>query len=175
MGVTGIFTKPVTLVSFLCVLLAMAWQVPLQAQGTQGTISGVVKDTTGGVLPGVEVTVTHVDTGSARTAVTNDLGRYQAVNLAVGRYELRAGLPGFQTTIRQGITLTVGRHAVVELVLQVGEISEQVMVTGEAELVETTSPTLVGLIDERQLRDLPLNARSFIDLVTLTPLVCLIC
>ncbi|MDA2933726.1 TonB-dependent receptor [Acidobacteria bacterium AH-259-D05] len=168
MRVKKIFSKPVAFVPLFCFFLAIAWQVPLQAQGTQGTISGVVKDVTGGVMPGVEVTVTNVETGIDRSTITNDLGGYQAVNLAVGEYELRAELPGFQTTIRRGITLTVGRHAVVDLVLEVGEVVQEIIVTGEAALVETTSSTLEGLIDDKKLRDLPLNARSFIDLVTLT-------
>ncbi len=137
------------------------------AQVTTGTISGVVKDSTGAVLPGAAVTVKNLNTGLTRTIVCDDQGRYYAPNLALGDYELQAELMGFQTEIRRGVKLTVGREAVVDFTLKVGEITEKVLVVGEAPLVETSSPTLAGLVDDRTIRDLPLNGRGFTQLAML--------
>ena len=138
-------------------------------QTTTANISGTVTDETGGVLPGAEVSVLNVGTGMTRDTVSDDEGRYRVPELAPGDYEVSGSLVGFQTIVRSGITLTVGRHAQVQLTLRVGEISERVTVTGEASLVETTSSTMSGLVDEQQIRDLPLNGRNFVQLTLLEP------
>ncbi len=153
------------LFSILLVLIfhfSLAW-----AQVTTGTILGTVSDETGGVLPRVEITLTNTETGINRTVITGDEGTYRAPNLSLGNYEVQAELAGFQTSVRSGIQLTVGREAVVNIRLSIGEISERVVVEGEAALVETTSPTLTELVDERKIRDLPLNGRSFTSLALL--------
>ena len=137
------------------------------AQVITGTIVGTVSDETGAVLPGVEITVLNPDTGFTRTVISDDRGAYRAISLPVGPYEVRAELAGFQTTVRSGFGLTVGAQAVVDLTLQVGEITEQVFVTGEAPLVETTQSTVSDLVDERKIRDLPLNGRDFAQLAML--------
>lgn len=137
------------------------------AQGTTATISGVVKDTTGAVLPAVTITVTNLDTGIKRAAVAGEEGRYHVPQLAVGNYEVQAELPGFQTGVRSGIKLTVGREAIVDFTLSVGEITERVTVTGEAPLVNVSDAVIGGLVDDRAVRELPLNGRSFIELATL--------
>ena len=142
--------------------------VPAWAQNT-GDVLGTVSDTTGAVLPGVEVTVTHVDTGISRTIISDDEGRYQVSNLSLGYYEITGSLPGFQTAVRDGIEITIGRRAVVNLTLNVGEISERVTVTGEAPLVETTSGSLGAIVDRRSVMELPLNGRDLTDLLTLQP------
>ena len=156
---TSLFAITATLF-LLCVSTAAA-------QVITGTIVGTVSDETGAVLPGVEVTVRNQDTGISRTVVSNDEGSYRAQSLPVGPYEVRAELAGFQTTVRSGFGLTVGQQAVVDLTLQVGEITEQVFVTGEASLVETTQSTVSELVDEKKIRDLPLNGRNFIQLALL--------
>jgi len=142
--------------------LSLAW-----AQTTTGTILGTVSDETGGVLPGVEITLTNTDTGASRTVVSDDEGRYRSPNLTLGNWEVQAALTGFQTSVRSGIQLTVGREAVVNLRLSIGEITERVVVEGEAPLVETTSPALTALVDQRKIVDLPLNGRSFTQLALL--------
>ncbi len=119
-----------TTVSIFAILLlvsGVAW-----AQVTTGAISGTVSDETGGVLPDVEVVITHVDTGATRSVVSDDEGRYSAPSLSLGNYEVQAALTGFQTAVRAGIRLTVGREAIVDLQLQIGSISERVVVEGEA-------------------------------------------
>lgn len=143
----------------------------VRAQSTAGTISGVVSDSTGAVVPGAEVTVKNADTGLNRVLRTNEQGRYVAPQLTLGSYEVTASAQGFQTQIRTGITLTVGQEAVVNLTLAVGAVTERVEVTGEAPLVETTSSTTSGLVDEKTVGELPLNGRSFTDLMSTQPLV----
>ena len=91
--------------------LAVCLTALVLPQGRTANIAGVVTDNTGGVLPGVEVTVRNVETGITRDLLTDDEGRYQVRNLVLGNYEVRASLIGFQTSVRTGITLTVGRSA----------------------------------------------------------------
>ncbi|MBI4483287.1 MAG: TonB-dependent receptor [Acidobacteria bacterium] len=131
------------------------------------TISGTVADEQGGVLPGALVTVKNLETGISRSLVTDSTGRYVATNLGLGVYEVSASLQGFKTAIRRGVTLTVGRDVVVDLVLNLGEITEQIAVTAEAPLVDSTTAVVSGLVDDRAIRDLPLNGRSFDELITL--------
>ncbi len=137
------------------------------AQTTNAIISGTVSDETGGVLPGVGVTVINTETGISRDTVTDDSRRYSIAQLALGGYEVRADLPGFRTTVRSGITLTVGREAVVNITLSVGDITEEVVVSGEAPMVETTTSAIGGLVDDKKIRDLPLNGRNFAQLALL--------
>lgn len=139
----------------------------LSAQVTTASISGAVSDDSGAVLPGVSVTVKNLDTGLVRALITDDEGRYRALELALGNYEVQAELAGFQTLVRGGIKLTLGREAILDMTLKVGEISEKIVVHGEAALVETTSSTLTGLVDDKKIRDLPLNGRSFTELALL--------
>src|SRR5260370_39279020 len=106
---------------------------------TAGTISRFVKDTSGAVVPGATVAAKNVETGISRSAITDEQGRYQFPNLSVGGYEVQVSLSGFQTEVRRGVELTVGRQAVVNFALQVGQVAERVEVTVEASVVETTN------------------------------------
>src|SRR3989442_6824156 len=141
----------------------------VSAQVTTGTISGVVQDSSGAVIPGVSVTVKNVETGIARTATSDEGGRYTVPELTLGDYEVEAQLPGFQTEVRSGITLTVGRSAVVNFALKVGQLSDKVTITEEAPLVESTTSAMSSLVDERTIRELPLNGRSYDQLALLQP------
>jgi hypothetical protein len=134
---------------------------------TAGTISGVVQDATGAVIPGVSVTVRNVDTGITRMLITDEQGRYRGPNLPPGAYEVEAMLAGFQTEIRRGINLTVGQEAVVNFGLQVGQVADQIEVTEEAAAVEVNNATISGLVNQDTIRDMPLNGRSFTDLIPL--------
>ena len=152
-----------SLFAFLfCVSLA-------EAQLTRGTITGTVTDQSGAAVPGAAITITHVDTGIARQAETGATGRYEAPNLPAGNYEVSARLTGFQTSIRAGIELSIGRNAVVNIVLQVGEVAQAVTVTGEVTFVETTSATVSQLVDEQKVEDLPLPGRDLTELTFLQP------
>ncbi len=156
---------------FLAAIVSLApfFGAPAIAQLTTGVISGTVTDPSGAAVPGVSIGIKNVETGIGRTAVSGPNGRYEAANLPVGKYEVSATLAGFQTTVRSGIELAVGRTAVVDLSLQVGEVTQAVTVTGEAPLVETTSATVSNLVDEKRVTDLPLNGRDLNQLAFLQP------
>lgn len=151
---------------FVILLAAVICSPAVLGQSSAG-IFGVVQDLTGAVLPGAEVTVTNVDNGRTRLIISDDEGRYRALNLFVGTYEVEASLPGFQRSARAGIVLSIGRQAVVDFTLSVGEITERVTVTGEAPLIETSSGSLGDLVDRRTVLELPLNGRDLTDLLTL--------
>jgi Carboxypeptidase regulatory-like domain len=139
------------------------------AQVTTGTIIGTVKDSGGAVLPGVSIKLTNTDTGVIRTVTTDEFGRYNAPQLPLGGYEITAELAGFQTAVRRGVTLTIGREAVVDFNLQVGSVAQEVTVNAEAALVSTTQADLSYLVDDKKIRDLPLNGRNYTQLATLQP------
>ena len=141
----------------------------LFSQVNSGTISGVVQDSSGALIAGATITIRHVDTGTARTVTSDEGGRYIAPVLPLGNYELQAQQSGFQTEIRKGITLTVGREEVINLTLRVGQQTQSVTVTEAAPLVNTTTAEISGLVAEREVKDLPLNGRSFDNLITLNP------
>src|SRR3989475_8712813 len=137
------------------------------AQGSTAAISGVVRDATGAVVPGASVTAKHIESGLTRTVGTNENGDYKMPSLPVGPYELTTDLPGFKQQVRRGINLAVGQEAVVNLTLEVGSNAEQVTVTQEAPLVNSTVSSTSGLINEGQIKNMPLNGRSFEQLLTL--------
>src|SRR6266705_1512089 len=132
-----------------------------QTSSATATILGVVKDTSGALIPGVSITVKHTDTGQTRTAISSESGDYNVPLLPVGAYELTTVMPGFKQDVRRGINLVVGQQAVIDLTLEVGGAAELVTVTEEAPLVNTTTSSTSGLITEQQIKELPLNGRSF--------------
>ncbi len=163
--------KRIPFTSLQFFLLSLALIVFVQVQSplaqTTGRISGVVADETEAVLPGVAISATHLDTNLVRTTVSDDEGRYRLIELPVGTYQLEAELSGFRTEVRRPITLTIAGDVAVDFTLQVGGIDERVLVTGEAPLVETTSALTAGLVDDKKIRDLPLNGRDFAQLALL--------
>src|SRR5437867_8262637 len=136
-------------------------------QNFSAAISGSVRDATGAVLPGVSVTAKHTDTGLTRTVITNETGDYRMPALPVGAYEVTAELSGFKQQVRRGINLVVAQEAVVNLTLDVGDLKDQITVTEDAPLVNTTLSSTSGLVTREQIKDLPLNGRSFLELMTL--------
>src|SRR5450759_2146293 len=137
------------------------------AQMPTATILGVVKDSSGAVVPDVALTVRNVDTGQVRNTTTDADGAYRFAALPVGNYEVRAEKAGFKANVQTGLTLTVSQEAVVNINLQVGSEAQTVSVTAEAPLVNTTSGSLGGLVNEERVADLPLNGRNYIDLTML--------
>src|SRR5256886_934272 len=131
------------------------------AQISTATVSGVVHDGTGGVIPGVTITIKHTETGLTRTVTTTENGGYRMPSLPVGPYEVTGEKLGFKQQVRRGVNLVVGQEAVIDLTLEVGAAAEQVTVTEEAPLVNTTTSSPSGLISEQQIKELPLNGRSF--------------
>jgi hypothetical protein len=136
-------------------------------QGSTGAITGTVKDMSGAVLQGTAVTVKHLETGLTRAVEADANGSYTIPSLPVGAYEVTAEKMGFQREVRRGIDLVVGQEAEINMILRVGSIDQQVTVTEEAPLVNTTLASTAGLISESQIKDLPLNGRSFDQLITL--------
>ena len=153
-------------VTAIVVLIALPI-CPVFAQTSTATILGVVKDTSGALVPGVSITVKHTESGLTRTVVSGERGGYNVPLLPVGAYEITTTMPGFKQAVRSGINLVVGQEAVVDLTLEVGAVGEQVTVTEEAPLVNTTTSSTSGVITEQQVKELPLNGRSFDQLITL--------
>ncbi|MGA8594827.1 MAG: TonB-dependent receptor [Bryobacteraceae bacterium] len=132
-------------------------------------LSGTVTDPSGAVVSGASITAKNEDTGAIRKSTTNSEGLYQMAALPVGRYELRASQAGFADEIRTGINLVVGEDARVDLTLRLGQSSQQITVNEDAPLVNVTAADISGLVGERQVKDLPLNGRSYDELLTLNP------
>ncbi|MBI3941063.1 MAG: TonB-dependent receptor [Acidobacteria bacterium] len=155
--------------SAMVALLMLLAPVKGYGQVTTASVLGMAKDEQGAVIPGVTITAVHTETAAERSTVTDDQGRYRLSGLSLGNYAVRAELEGFKKEIRTGILLTLGREAVVDFTLSVGEITEQVVVSGEAPIVDTTSSGLGGLVNEARIKELPLNGRSFQQLALLEP------
>jgi hypothetical protein len=148
------------------VLILLATAVAY-GQGATAQISGTVKDTSGGVLPGVDVTVTQTATGLTRSAVTDEGGNYTLTNLPIGPYRLEAKLSGFRTFVQTGITLTVNANPVLNVEMALGDLTETVSVEAATPLVETRSPSIGTVIDNEKVEELPLNGRNPVELIQL--------
>src|SRR5437899_1064515 len=133
-------------------------------------ISGTVKDDSGAVVPGVEITVTQTDTGAKRTAMTDETGSYVLPNLPLGPYRLEASKAGFRSYVQTGIELQVGSNPVIPVVLGVGQVSESIQVQASPTSVETRSAGVGTVIETQRILDLPLNGRQATDLITLSGL-----
>ena len=149
-------------------LLILLMAASIHAQ-VSAALSGTVKDSSGGVISGAAVTVKNADTGAGRSILTAADGRYQFSALPVGQYEIRSSKPGFTEEVRTGIYLVVGQNATVDITLPIGESSQEVTVKGDAPLVDVTTGDISGLVRERQVKVLPLNGRSYDELLTLNP------
>src|SRR5882672_8069862 len=137
------------------------------AQTSTAQINGTVRDQSGAVLPGADVTATQVATGAKRSAVTNETGSYTLTNLPIGPYTLEVALPGFRTYVQSGIVLQVSDNPVINAILQVGQVSETVEVQANATLVETRSTGVGQVIDNQRVLELPLNGRQATELIFL--------
>ena len=150
--------------------LLLMFAVTGTAQQNTGTILGVVKDSSGAVIPGAGVTVVNEETNLTRTVITGENGAFRAPALPVGRYTVRVELAGFRTQTQRGLILEVAQELVVNPILEVGAGPQQeVTVSSEAPLVNTTSSTLGTVVNERSVADLPLNGRNYVDLTMLQP------
>jgi hypothetical protein len=141
--------------------------LPLSAWAQEATLSGTITDTTGGVLPGVTVTAVHEATGNSFVAVTDERGSFRTP-VRAGVYRVSVEIPGF-TTVTRSIDLLVGQTGVVNAQMSPAALSEAILVSGQAPLVDTTSSSLGSNVDARQMTDLPLNGRNFVDLTMLAP------
>ena len=135
------------------------------------TLTGVVTDPSAAAVSGADVTAKEINTGLTRSATSDNAGLYQIVALPVGRYELHVKKEGFSEEVRTGIQLVVGQEAVVDLALRLGQVTEQVTVNADAPVVNTSTADISGLVGEQQVKDLPLNGRSYDLLMLLNPAV----
>ena len=157
-------------------LIAMVWlglvlliAAPVRAQVTGATVTGTVKDSSGAVLPGAKVSIKNVATGIDRSVTADSAGFYSVPNLTPGVYEVTVATPGFSTSVQSGIGLTVGAQQVLNVIMQVGTVTQQVQVTAAAPSVELASSALGALVNSTTVRELPLNGRSWTDLANLQP------
>jgi outer membrane receptor protein involved in Fe transport len=137
------------------------------AQTTKATILGTVQDEQGNVVSKAKITAKNLDTGIPRDTTTDMEGRYRLSELPLGRYEISVQREGFRLVVQQGIELSVGREAVIDFKLNVGNVTEKVVINQDASLVDTTNSALGNLVNTRQIEQLPLNGRDVLQLATL--------
>ena len=155
-----------------CLLLLLLASATVHAQaGATAQISGTVKDTSGAVLPGANVTATQTDTGFKREGVTDAHGLYTLVSLPIGPYRLEVALAGFKTFSQTGIVLQVNSNPVIPVVLALGQMEESVTVTGESPLIDTRNLGVGQVMDNKRILELPLNGRNAADLIQFLPAV----
>lgn len=147
-----------------CLAFGVLISTAVFAQST-ARIVGTVRDSSGAAIPGATVTATNTQTSLAQTRSTAEDGTYTFPLLPVGPYEVTISKDGFQRLVRSGITLAVNDNAMVDVTLQVGQISDSVTVSAAAPLLETQSGTLKGLVDEQRIVGLPLNGRDMTQLL----------
>ena len=141
----------------------MAW-----AQVT-AAVSGRVVDASGNGVSGATVTVKSLETGATRTSTTDENGAYRILSLPLGKQEVKVEKNGFKAAVRTGIHLQVAQQAVVNFRLEIGEFVQAVTVAEDAPVVNTTTSATSGVVGEREVKDLPLNGRSFDNLIALNP------
>ena len=152
-------------------LLLVGTEVQVWGQVVGASISGTVKDDSGAGLPEASVTIKNLETGAERRLLTDDAGRYAAPSISVGPYQVQAEKVGFSTQVRTGINLVVGQKTIVDLTLPVGELKQVLTVEEAPSIVNVSTQQTSGLVSERQVKDLPLNGRSYDELMALNPSV----
>ncbi len=160
------FSLRIRLLALVIAVLAFG---PMAVAQVSASLSGTVSDPSGAAVTSAAVVVRDMHTEVQRDTATDAAGRYQLLALPVGEYEISVKKQGFAEEIRRGIQLAVGQDATVDLRLQVGEVSQQITVEADAPPVNVTTADISGLVGEQQVKDLPLNGRSFDELVTLNP------
>lgn len=161
-------TKVKAVVAALVMLMLCSSQASARQLDT-ATVIGTITDSQSAVLPGATVTARNIDTGFTRTAVTDADGRYRLAALPPGNYEMLATLQGFSTVTRQGVTLTLGSEAVLNLTLPLAGIESAVTVTADTPVVETTTAVVQSTMNREQIDTLPLISRDYTSLLRLVP------
>ena len=153
------------------ILLAVSFTAPAYCQVVGASISGTVRDQSGAVLPEATVNIVSLETGAVRTIQSAASGRFAAPSIAVGQYRVTASKEGFHSEVKTGINLTVGQSTVVDFTLGLAVVAQEVTVSEEALPVNVTTQPSSGLVSERQVKELPLNGRSYDTLMTLNPAI----
>jgi hypothetical protein len=149
--------------------LLLAGSMASHGQIVGGTISGIVHDSSGASMAGATVTVRQIETGATRTLTTNGDGRFYAPSVPVGNYLVTVKHDGFQTDQQSGISLAIGQNLQLSFVLSIEKIKQEIVVNAEPFTVNTTTQQAAGLINEREVKEMPLNGRSYDELLTLNP------
>lgn len=155
---------PAFLIQAVCLCLG-----PVHAQINTATILGRVLDASGAAVPDAKVTALNAGTGLERSVLSDGAGAYEVGLLSIGAYKITIEKPGFSPEVREGVVLAAGDRLRLDVSLSVGQVTESVLVSGTATLVNTTSPELGAVIDSQKVRDLPIANRNFTTLVTLQP------
>jgi len=142
----------------------MAVLVGSAAFAQQASIIGTAVDDTKSVLPGVSVTATDQEAGRQMVAITNERGEYRLLNVPPGKYTVQAELAGFSSVVLKDVELLVGQNATIPFVMKLAQVSETLTVVGETPLVDTTSSQVTGNVDRRQMEELPLQGRNWMEL-----------
>lgn len=156
---------------FLPWLVSVIFLAPLWAQTTSTELHGLVRDPSGAVLPGAEVTITRVDTGEARSAVTTDVGRYAFPFIEPGEYRIHVAMPGFRPHTVSGVNVQYQQRARVDITLQIGEVAEELVeVVGSAtQILRTEDAAITSHLESKRIVELPVNTRNVGHLAVLAP------
>ncbi|MBI3472066.1 MAG: carboxypeptidase regulatory-like domain-containing protein [Candidatus Solibacter usitatus] len=149
--------------------LLLSLALAIFAQGPSGQITGTISDSTGAIVAGAKIALTHPATNSTRNAISNTSGIYDLPALPPGTYNLKIEMTGFKSEVRNDIELQVGQVARIDFTLQVGNVSEVVEVAGGAPVLETETTSVGTVIENRRIVELPLNGRNYLQLASLIP------
>ena len=138
------------------VSLSLVLALPVYAQETRGNISGTVKDATGALIPGAAVKITSIDTSAVQQLVTNETGYFEAPLMQPGNYEISVELPGFKRVTQRGIVLGVAQQTSISFTLEVGLAADEVTVTADAPLLDTTAVSSAQTLDKHLIEGLPM-------------------
>lgn len=150
-------------------MLSVIRPLPTRAQVSGATLTGTVSDATGAVIPKAQVSIRNEGTAEIRSVTTDSAGFYSAPNLLPSKYDITVTAAGFSTAVQNGVTLTVGAQQLLNIVMQVGQVSQKVEVTAEAPAVQLASSTISGVVSQEAVAQLPLNGRDWTQLATLQP------
>ena len=154
--------------SISCVTVTMLFSALVATAQTAAELGGTVRDHSGGLVPGVSVAVTKLDTHAVRNTVTNEAGYFVVPLLQPGEYQIRLSKEGFKTVTETGIVLQVNEQARQEFTLELGAVVEAVTITSSVPLLETATAALGQVIDNKKIVDLPLNGRDYLQLALLS-------
>jgi hypothetical protein len=139
------------------------------AQGVRATLVGRITDETGAVVPQTRITLTNIGTNEIRAVDIGDDGEFAIPQLAPGEYTLTAERAGFRREVRRGIVLETGQQARIDVVLKVGQVTEQVEVSSEAPIIASENASVGNVVDQKKIVELPLNGRDYLQLAFLQP------
>jgi outer membrane receptor protein involved in Fe transport len=158
-----------SLITFVAIAFSPLILVPVYAQVVGATLAGTVTDQSGAVISNTQISIKNIATGLTRAVTTDPAGYYTAPNLLPGTYQITATAGGFATEVQTGITLTVGAQQVLNLTMQVGQVTQRIQVTSEAPTVQLATSSISAVVNSTTVRELPLNGRSWTDLAALQP------